>query len=903
LLPRGLSLQRLSSIGVRRPKTVVLLFVLTTLLAAAGALRLKEEENLLVFLPTTDPDVQLFKDVSRTFGSLRVALVGVEAPAGQDLFTRDTIRRITAASAQLHNVSGVDDVVSLTRMQDIVASPSGADWRSLVEAVPNGPDEERALRERVMSRDLVVGSLVSKDGRAALIMVFLADGARDRAVTDAIREVAERELRPLGVYYGGAPFASIDIYQEAQNDVWRLSPLAMGVLLLVIVLSFRDPVGVLLTVLSVAISTLWVLGGMGWIGDKFTVATSTLPVILFASGSSYAVHVLGRYYLLQKEKPAKEAISEALVIVGPPLAIAAATTSVGFFAFVVTDVTPMRNFGIACGAGVVLCWVTSLTLVPAVVALWPRHAAPHAKLARIGDWLVDLWHWSRRYRAGVIGACILAAAICAGPMTRVEVRMEPRAFFRPGSEPWKADRFLNEHFGGNTFVLIAAHGDLDDPWTMREIERLSDYARSLPGVSQVLSVMDYLKLANWGMGSGRRLPTSQVQAGNLYVFLQNETAIKALLSQDRRNALIEVRVRGDGAEVVRALEEFARKDLRARPKMPTRDDAADRVAWLATGFGHKPDVARLRNAMKLVAEPGNLDVEWRRRRGEVLLEFAKSDDALVLTDEGRASIIRQAEESQKRVDLDLDGFLKTLGADSSIAADNLRERLDEERRQMGLSRALPLAMEAAGFDKPTSEETRAVSQSLDVLFSRAGGVAPAKAELGAKIAGEPVLNRGFSRSVGRNLDHSLLVSIVAVLLFMLLLFRSPRLAVVCMIPSGLTMAVIFGTMGAWGVHIDLGTSLVAGIATGAGSDFAMHYLWYLRRQSADEVSRSVGPVMVVSIVLVALGFVVLALGKSPVMHLFGTLAGLSMALSAFLTCLLVPSLLNRFGAPPRSPIQ
>jgi len=100
-------------------------------------------------------------------------------------------------------------------------------------------------------------------------------------------------------------------------------------------------------------------------------------------------------------------------------------------------------------------------------------------------------------------------------------------------------------------------------------------------------------------------------------------------------------------------------------------------------------------------------------------------------------------------------------------------------------------------------------------------------------------------------------------------------------------------MGAFDVPIDLGTSLVAGIATGAGSDFAMHYLWYLRRQPADEVSRTVGPIMVVSILLVSLGFWVLALGKSPVMHLFGTLAGLSMFLSAALTCLLVPAVLNK----------
>src|SRR5207237_2214722 len=104
---------------------------------------------------------------------------------------------------------------------------------------------------------------------------------------------------------------------------------------------------------------------VGGLGVHFTVATSTLPVILFASGSSYAVHVLGRYYLVQKQLPLREAMAEALRIVRAPLAIAAATTATGFFAFVVTDVTPMRNFGIACGSGVLLCWLISLTLVPA----------------------------------------------------------------------------------------------------------------------------------------------------------------------------------------------------------------------------------------------------------------------------------------------------------------------------------------------------------------------------------------------------------------------------------------------------------------------------------------------------------------------------------------------------------
>src|SRR6185503_11455283 len=122
--------------------------------------------------------------------------------------------------------------------------------------------------------------------------------------------------------------------------------------------------------------------------------------------------------------------------------------------FVATDVPPMRAFGIACGSGVLLCWFTSLTLVPAVVTLWPRRSQPPRQLEIIGEWLVELWHFSRRHRAWVIAAAVVTVAALFVPTFRVTVRMEPSAFFRVGSEPWLAERFLNERFGGAHFVQV-----------------------------------------------------------------------------------------------------------------------------------------------------------------------------------------------------------------------------------------------------------------------------------------------------------------------------------------------------------------------------------------------------------------------------------------------------------------
>jgi predicted RND superfamily exporter protein len=180
---------------------------------------------------------------------------------------------------------------------------------------------------------------------------------------------------------------------------------------------------------------------------------------------------------------------------------------------------------------------------------------------------------------------------------------------------------------------------------------------------------------------------------------------------------------------------------------------------------------------------------------------------------------------------------------------------------------------------------------VDDLFGPEDGT-PAPATLRAEVAGEPVLDRGFSSAVERNQLRSLVIAIVAVLVFLLLLFRRGSIALVCMAPALLTLVYQSGVMGLVGANIDLGTSLVAGIATGAGSDFAMHYLWYLRKEEADVVSRTVGPVMVVSVALVAVGFFVLGLGRSPVMHLFGGLAGGAMALSALLSVIVLPAALG-----------
>ena len=885
----------LAGFATRHPRAVLGVAAALALLAAVGAARVQKEDDLLVFLPTRDPDVRRFEAVSRRFGSLRVALVGLQVGEGHDVFEPDTIRKIGKASDAIRDLTGVDRVVSLTTLTDVVGSPDGAEVTPLVDGPPPDVASHDALKRRVLSRAHVVGTAVSFDARAALLLVFLAESRHDGNVApthveESIREVARRELGGLSLTFGGAPFAGRDIYTEAQRDVWRLSPIALGILLLVVLFAFRDVVGVALTLASVAYALLLVIGAMGWLGERWTVATSTLPVILFASGSSYAVHVLGRYYLVRGSDDAPTAMQTAIGIVARPLAVAALTTSVGFFSFVATDVRPMRAFGIESGIGVLLCWLASLTLVPAVIALSPRRIVRPLELRWLGTALVGVWTFCGRHRVPVLAVLVGLGALLVPPMRRVKVRMEPRAFFAKGSEPERADRFLVEEFGGSTFVQIAVQGDFDEPASLRELAHLESYARSLEGVTQVQSIVEPLLLVSDAMGAGHRLPQTRGQATNLYFFLQGHPEVNALLSEDRHEALVHVRLAEHAHEIVAALEHHVAERLSLAHGWPSHAQVADELALVLARPGQAvPDAKALRKVADALALPPRDDAALDRRRDEVALAAVMAKDAPPLHASEKAAA-ELAIEKQSRGWREAWRRAAVTPDDVDLAADALARDLEALPRETALGRVVPALLEASGrLEVPLSVRTR-VQRLADDLLPPPDAVTATR--LSAEVAGEPILDRGFGRAVEHNQLVSLAIAIVAVFLFMLALFRKLSFTILSIAPALLTLVYLTGGMGLFGAHIDLGTSLVAGIATGAGADFAMHYLWYLRSESPEQVSRTVGPVMLVSVALVAVGFFVLGLGRSPVMHLFGGLAGGAMALSAVLSCLVLPAALG-----------
>ena len=85
---------------INRSNAWIVVIAVAVLAGLAGLQigKIQHDDNILAFLPQDNPDVEAFNQANRLFGSLDLALVGIEA---DDIFTPDFISRLRQVTKEL----------------------------------------------------------------------------------------------------------------------------------------------------------------------------------------------------------------------------------------------------------------------------------------------------------------------------------------------------------------------------------------------------------------------------------------------------------------------------------------------------------------------------------------------------------------------------------------------------------------------------------------------------------------------------------------------------------------------------------------------------------------------------------------------------------------------------------
>jgi len=367
------------------------------------------------------------------------------------------------------------------------------------------------------------------DQRKTCLVLTLADVARANlhGAIDEIRKVATAEcgIPDSAIHMGGPPVDNVSIDKAGQTSVTILFGLSLVVGFFVSWFSLKSKTLVAMVIASGVYSMFASLALVWYSGYPVDAILLTMPSLVYVATTSGAIH-LANYYRDQlaetgvQEGAAGRAVHHALL----PLSLATGTTAIGLATLAVSELVPIRMFGIFSAAGVLVSFVILVTFMPAALELFP----PKLRVGKVGDdeqvagwkpiessrwWAVG--QWITQHHALATVACLLVMAGVGYGMTRVESSVQLMRLFSRKAQIRTDYAWLESHLGPLVPMELLVRIDENCPLSFlermelvdtiqREIGRLDEVGSSLSTVTFGRS----LEMANGGEGLRAKLARS-----------------------------------------------------------------------------------------------------------------------------------------------------------------------------------------------------------------------------------------------------------------------------------------------------------------------------------------------------------------------------------------------------------
>jgi putative drug exporter of the RND superfamily len=275
----------------------------------------------------------------------------------------------------------------------------------------------------------VDGPFSSEDGQATENLVTFDFGPNGwehmPAAAEQVRQVAA--LEGVSVHLTGAGGAAADAFEAYAGIDSRLLLATLGVVLLLLLLTYRSPVLWILPIFSVMVALytaealiylLATYAGLPVSGES----RGILTVLVIGAGTDYALLLVARYREeLRRHEDRHDAMSTALHRAMPALLASAATVALGMLCLSLADLRSTAGLGPVLAIGVAVTLLVMVTLLPALLVVfgrwvfWPKrptYGSPEPTSsglwARVGRWIAP------RARRVWIGTAAILAVACLG---------------------------------------------------------------------------------------------------------------------------------------------------------------------------------------------------------------------------------------------------------------------------------------------------------------------------------------------------------------------------------------------------------------------------------------------------------------------------------------------------------
>lgn len=474
-------------------------------------------------IPTDHPKYKAYQEFRKKFGEDgNLMVIGIQT---DKIFEKEIFNDYKSLSQQLKKEAKVEDVVALTTAMNLLRDPDSENLNSRLIFRDTILDQSEidSCKNIFFNLPFYRNLLYNPETNAWMMGVridkeVLATKKREKVVSDISKLANDFGAKHnLEIHLSGLPLIRTILAKRIADEMrWFLmaSVLLSAIILLIF---FRSFSAMLLSLAVVIIGVIWSLGTMVLMGYKISLLTALIPPLIVVIGIPNCIYFLNKFHVSYNETgDIKKSLINMVDRMGIITLFCNITAGIGFAVFALTRSQVLKEFGAVAGINIMLLFLISLILIPAVLSFLPKPKNRHTKYLvnpRLNRLLARLERWSLNHRKLIYTASIIIAVVAiAGTF-----RLRSEGFIvddLPKTDKIYTDlKFFEKNFKGVMPLEIVVdtkkkRGVSRNLNNLIKIDSLTQFLASMPDIGKPLTIVEGLKFAKQAFFEGDSLSYS-----------------------------------------------------------------------------------------------------------------------------------------------------------------------------------------------------------------------------------------------------------------------------------------------------------------------------------------------------------------------------------------------------------
>ena len=463
------------------PWRTIIISLLITLLVGSGVRFFLIDDDMMKLLPKNLESRISWEAIQDEFGSTEVIFIAF-GNEGKSIFNPEAIATLWDLTEALETGKQIEELNSITTATRMDNLDGFMEVDDLQPERNLSQEEINDLKDYLDKNTVIKKRFVSQDDQYFLITVqpYNSDGLnlfRDELVT-----IADPILAGYEVHYGGMAYVTGTMPAMIQDDVQDLMKVGILIMVMVLLLNLRSVPGVAMVLMVIGLSLFAMIGAMGWIyqltgSDRFlfTLANTSMPIILLTIANSDGVHVISKFFReLRAKHEVRLALGTTMDSLLVPILLTSVTTIAAFATMTLSPIEPLFGYGIIIGIGIAWAWFLSSLMLPAVISLkkWNLESKAITELSIFEKVINKLGKIVLTHPKYVFSAGATIVLIGLFGISKVVVDVNMSKFFKPGTEIRDTMDFMDDKMAGTVDIRVRVEGDMKNPQTLSSMRAL-----------------------------------------------------------------------------------------------------------------------------------------------------------------------------------------------------------------------------------------------------------------------------------------------------------------------------------------------------------------------------------------------------------------------------------------------